>query len=67
VTDCQLLQYEWVIMPRCRIEGSEIQAKWLLKKLEKLGCKKYAMAKITQVNMVPSLNPVLEFRSSQNM
>jgi hypothetical protein len=36
-------------MPRCRIEGRE---KDPLKTLEKLGCEKYAKAKIARVNTV---------------
>jgi hypothetical protein len=33
-------------MPRCRIEGQKIQGENPLKTLEKLGCEKYARAKL---------------------
>jgi hypothetical protein len=52
VTVCQLLQFEWVTMPRCRIEGWEIRSRNPLKALEELGCKKYTRATITRVNTI---------------
>jgi hypothetical protein len=52
VTACHRLQYEWVTMPRCKIEGWEIWGKNPLKTLEKLWCKKYVMAKIKWVYTV---------------
>jgi hypothetical protein len=49
-------------MPRCRIEGREIQGKKPLKTLEKLGCEKYVMAKITRVNTVLTVNRFMHGR-----
>jgi hypothetical protein len=50
VKDCQFLQYEWVTMPRT--EGREIQGGGASKAIKKLGCEKYATAKIKLVNTI---------------
>jgi hypothetical protein len=53
-TDYQFLQYEWVTLPRYRIEGREIRGKYHLKMFEDMGCEKYETAKIMRVKMVYS-------------